>query len=158
MLSEKQAGVLEERARRATNGPLNVGEPGGPQGPFYMLVNPRGGVVAPQLLSPFDAEFFAHAREDVLALAADRAELQRQLAAEREARQKAEAACAALREALQTVMADARLVTRHLLHKMGKTVGYCRDCEAVGWASCAAHDEAVLARAAARGWDQPAEA
>ncbi len=63
-----------------------------------------------------------------------------------------------LRRDRADLLADARAVTLHLMHMLRRTKGYCRDCEAAGWTSCEAHDEAVLARARAHGWDRAAEA
>ncbi len=58
-------GVIEARLRYTSKGPLVVGRPGGPQGPFYCLVTQQGSVVAAQVLDPFHAELFAHAWVDI---------------------------------------------------------------------------------------------
>jgi hypothetical protein len=44
-----------------TPGPYRIVLPGGPQGPFYGLINPQGRVVALQIPSKDDAEFLANA-------------------------------------------------------------------------------------------------
>ena len=44
-----------------TPGPYIVGEPGGPAGPFWSLVNSKGNVVALQIVSESDAHFLSAA-------------------------------------------------------------------------------------------------
>lgn len=44
-----------------TEGPWLIGQPGGPSGPFYSLVNPQGRVVAMQIPNRDDAECMADA-------------------------------------------------------------------------------------------------
>ena len=51
-----------------TPGPYIIGEPGGPSGPFYSLVNPQGRVVAMQILNQEDSLLLA-AAPDLLAAA-----------------------------------------------------------------------------------------
>lgn len=48
-----------------TEGPWHIGQPGGPGGPFYSLVNPQGRVVAMQIPSKDDAEFMAGADAEI---------------------------------------------------------------------------------------------
>jgi len=51
-----------------TPGPWNIGQPGGPSGLFWSLVNPDGNVVAMQITSEANAKLIAEAPKLFVAL------------------------------------------------------------------------------------------
>ena len=71
-MTDAELDAIRARADAATPGPWQKIQPGGPNGPFWGICNPKGNIIALRLSqSTQDADFISAAREDVPALVAE---------------------------------------------------------------------------------------